>query len=124
MAAANPSAIGPAPQQAMLTIGIDPSVSEDERETLLLTLGDYADIRQAEQRDPLALILLFVAIMKDVGAVAGGATAVITLAEKILAWRNAARAHRVEPKVRFECPGIPPLDLATASDAAVKTWFS
>lgn len=106
-----------------LTIRVDPAVSEDERESLLLTLRDYADVEEAKQRDPLAVALLFVAVVKDVGAVAGGVTAVMTLAEKINAWRNAARARGVEPKVRLERPDGPPLDLATASDTAVKTWF-
>jgi hypothetical protein len=48
---------------------------------------------------------------------------VLTLAEKIKAWRDRARACGVEPKVQLDRPDRPRLDLTTASDAEVSAWF-
>jgi len=111
------------PHPDTITISIDRNLAEDERESLLLTLRDHAEIQAAEPRDLTAALLVFVAVMKGIGAVAGGAAAVLTLAEKIKAWRDRARACGVEPKVQLDRPDRPRLDLTTASDAEVSAWF-
>jgi len=111
------------PHPDTITISIDRNLAEDERESLLLTLRDHAEIQAAEPRDLTAALLVFVAVMKGIGAVAGGAAAVLTLAEKIKAWRDRARARGVEPKGQLDRPDRPRLDLTTASDAEVSAWF-
>jgi len=58
------------PHPDTITISIDRNLAEDERESLLLTLRDHAEIQAAEPRDLTAALLVFVAVMKGIGAVA------------------------------------------------------
>ncbi len=110
-------------------VSIAPDLPADEREALLLTLRDDVDLQERTQRfyvDPQLVQAgwhVFVAIMKDVGVVAGGASAAITLAQKINEWRRNARQRGVTPQVRLERPNQPPLDLATAGDQEVQAWL-
>lgn len=110
-------------QRDTITVVVDHTLPEGERESLLLTLRDHADIDEARPRELITAVTVFVLVMKDVGTVAGGATAVLTLAEKIRAWRDGVRARNIKPPVRLERPGHAPLDLAAASDAEVLAWF-
>jgi hypothetical protein len=78
----------------------------------------------------VTIALTVVAIMKGVGAVAGGVTAaagatkaVMELAEKINQWRSDARARGHNPAGQLERSGRRPLDLATASDQEVLDWL-
>ena len=106
-----------------IRITIDPDVPEDERDTLLLRLREHADVRQAQHGDPLSVALIVIAVLKDLSTLAGGAVAIITLIEKLKAWRRAAREHGIVPKVTLERPGRPPLDLASANDSTIEGWF-
>ncbi len=111
------------PLPSTITVATARDLPDDQRELLLLALRDYAEVQEAEPRDLAAAWVLFVAVMKDVGVVAGGAAALMTLAEKVKAWREQARSKGVEPKVRLERPGRAPLDLATAGDSELLDWF-
>jgi hypothetical protein len=107
-----------------LTFSVDPGLPEDEREALVAALQAADEPSAGQPRFAIATILVIVSVLKDVSTIASGSLAIVTLIEKIKAWRDAARAHGVDPKVTVERPGQSPLDLAMATDAQIDSWFA
>lgn len=96
----------------------------DDRDALLEHVRTVADIAETGQRQLAAEWLLFVAVMKGVGAAAGAAAAMVKLANEINTWRRNARERGVDTNVRCERPGKKTLNLADATDEEVTDWFT
>lgn len=110
------------PQPGSFSIAFAPDVSSADRETLLLVIRARADEVQEAPAKALDW-LAFVAIMGDVGKVAGGASALIVLGKQLFAAVQALRKRGTPPRAQLARPGQPPLDLATATEQELLDWL-
>jgi hypothetical protein len=104
------------------SIVFDPQTCAADREVLLSVLRAYADDVQEAPSKAIDWAT-FVVIMGDVGAVAGGTSALIALGKQL--WR-ASKAMRERGRTvagRLDRPGQPPLDLATATEEELLAWL-
>jgi hypothetical protein len=108
----------------LFSIAVSSELPEAETQTLLEALRAELDIQEPAHRTLPPEWITFVAIMKDIGIVAGAGAAVLRLVNEINTWRHNARRRGVEPKAQLYRPNQPPLDLATATDEEVRRWLS
>lgn len=107
---------------ASFSIAFDPQTSAADREMLLAALRAHADeVQEAPSR--VLDWVTFVAIMSDVGKVAGGASALIALGKQLWPVIKAARERGGTFMARLIRPGQPPLDLATATEEELLAWL-
>lgn len=110
-------------QNPSFSVSIATDLPTDDRDALLQTLHDHADLQESKSRALGPEWIVFVAIMKDVGVIAGAAAAVVKLANEINTWRRNTRQGGAEPNVQLQRPNQPPLNLATATDEEVRAWL-
>ena len=104
------------------SVTFEPQTCAADREVLLSVLRAYADEVQEAPSKALDWAT-FVAVMGDIGAVAGGTSALIALGKQL--WR-ASRAMRGRGRTvagQLHRPGQPPLDLATATEEELLAWL-
>ncbi len=107
---------------ASFSIAFDPQTPAADREMLLAVLRAHADeVQEAPSR--VLDWVAFVAIMGDVGKVAGGASALIALGKQLWPAIKAMRERGSAPRARLNRPGQPPLDLATATEEELLAWL-
>lgn len=104
------------------SVAVSPKVPAAERESLLLILEPHATVKEAESR--AIEWAVFIAIVKDIGVVAGTAAALIKLANEIITWRKSAKTRGVEPEVKLQHPDKETLNLSTATDEEINEWIS
>lgn len=107
-----------------MTIFIDSQVQNEDSNALLESIRGYMEIHAPKQRQFVDQWIMFVAIMKDIGTIAGGAAAVVKLANEIISWRNRVRNSGHSEKVRLQRPDKLELDLERAEDQEVIDWLS
>jgi hypothetical protein len=106
-----------------LSVSISRSIPDQDREELINILGGSFDIIGEEGHQLSPDWITVIAFAKDVGSVAGTATAIITLAEKISAWRKKMQSSKHNSNVQLEGDGREVLDLAQADDDEIEAWF-
>ena len=102
------------------SIAID--IPADEAATLLPLLHQGGFTTQPIQQRDLDWQTIVV-VITDLGKIAGGLTALITLAEKINAYRESMHRQGKTPRGALRRPGQPPLDLSLATDQEVLEWL-
>lgn len=105
------------------SIAFDPHTPAADREMLLAALRAHADEVQETSTKTLGLDWpTFVAVMGDVGKVAGGATALIKLGQQLWPVVKHLREHG-KLQAQLKRPDQPPLDLATATEEELLAWL-
>jgi hypothetical protein len=101
------------------------SLPEEDRLGLMSALSAGADVHEEEARGfgPEIDWVTMIAVVKDVGTLAGAGTAVLGLVNELLAWRKRAREKGTQADAVIEAPGRTKLELTSASDAEVRAWF-
>jgi hypothetical protein len=107
----------------IFSISVSPDIPVDERESLILALRSIVDIEQPTSRFTGLEWLTFIAFMKDLGVLAGTATALVKLANEIKTWRKNIQKRGVKADVKLKQPNKEELDLTNATDDEVDEWL-
>jgi len=91
----------------LCTLVISTDVPSPDRDQLIVALQALVDLQPETHRFGAAEWIAFVAIAKDVGILAGSATALLKLAEVVVSWVQNLRKRQITPKAKLQRPGIP-----------------
>lgn len=109
--------------QPFVSIRVASDVSKEDRGDFISSLREVLDVPEPTTKQFAAEWVLFVAFMKDVGIIAGGATALLKLANEIIDWRDRVRSKKGSNKIRLQRPGKSELDLEKATDEDIRKWI-
>jgi hypothetical protein len=112
--------------QPLFLVSIDTEIRAEDRSALLSYIETDVQLHQQTQKQFGPGWIEFVAFAKDVGILAGAATAMVKLAKEIINWRQARRAETgvVNVNIIFRRIGRPQLKIAEAQDSEILQWFT
>ncbi len=111
-------------KEPIFTLFISKDLIDEDRELLLNAIKPIVDVNQPTQHQFAPEWELFVALTKDIGVIAGVATALLKLANEINKWRENVRKTGRKPKVKLHRPNKPALNLDNATEDEIHEWFS